>query len=242
MTKTQTAEVEAIGLLESGFIWKVFYVCAALALLSIAISGAGRLLGRSIAMAGHTDDPTPAEIVIGNNVLAVPRNMIRFENARHAGVTTRLDLYMRWPDLGGYTDSARDDFNHAGDAPIVFATITERMMSRDMSGRFEPIYSQLTAPTGATEAGDLAVRTFTKASGYMNEVLLTAPLSGGQVYAVRCLDTAAAAQSLTPCERDIHLGDDLSVSYRFPRSLLADWKALDAAVASRVAGMIRTAR
>ena len=52
-----------------------------LALLSLLISVGGNWLGRSIALAGHTDDTTIHEIVIGNNVISVPANAIRFERA-----------------------------------------------------------------------------------------------------------------------------------------------------------------
>jgi len=238
-----SAEPVSRPILESGFVWRVFYVFAALAVLSVAISVAGRYAGRAIAMAGHTDDTSLAEIVIGNDVLSVPRNMIRFETARQGGVTGRLDLYMRWPDLSGYTDAARAQFNHAaGSADILFVSLTPRMMSRDMSGRYGPIYSQLTEATGSTMAGGLAIRRFIETSGYGNEILVTGERRVGDPWLARCLDGSAAAESLAPCERDVHVGEDLSLSYRFPRQLLRDWKMLDEAVMARVNGMIRTAQ
>ncbi|TIT92636.1 MAG: hypothetical protein E5W55_17720, partial [Mesorhizobium sp.] len=43
---------------DSTFMKRVFYAFAALALLSVAISVGGKWLGRSIAMAGYTDDTT----------------------------------------------------------------------------------------------------------------------------------------------------------------------------------------
>ena len=49
------------------------------------------------------------------------------------------------------------------------------------------------------------------------------------------------AQSLAPCERDIQVGDDLSLTYRFPQELLADWQALDAAVTAKAARFLKTA-
>src|SRR5688572_16804388 len=50
----------------SRFMLRVFAVCIALALLSGGISLVGKWIGHSIAMAGHTDDATLREIVIGN--------------------------------------------------------------------------------------------------------------------------------------------------------------------------------
>lgn len=242
MSNVATADIESRQLLDSTFIWRVFFIFSALALIALAIATAGRFAGHSIAMAGHTDDTSLAEIVIGNNVLAAPRNMIRFEQARKGGVATRLDLYLRWPDLTGYTDAARDDFNHAGDRKnIVFVSLSESMMSRDMSGRYEPIYSELTeASTDAAPKG-LVARRFTEKSGYANEMLYVGETTGRAPFVVRCLVGETAAQSLAPCERDIHVGKGLSLLYRFPHELLGDWKRLDQSMGRLAKWMLKTA-
>src|SRR5262245_55804878 len=83
----------------SAFMPRLLCAFAALAILSAGISIAGRWLGRTIALAGHTEDTTVHEIHIGNNVLAVPANAIRFDRERRDGVADRLDLYLRWPDM-----------------------------------------------------------------------------------------------------------------------------------------------
>ena len=242
MSKAATADIDSRQLLDSTFIWRVFFAFSALALIAVAIATAGRYAGHSIAMAGHTDDTSLAEIVIGNNVLAAPRNMIRFEQARKGGVMQRLDLYLRWPDLAGYSDAARDDFNHAGDQKnIVFVSVSEAMMSRDMSGRFAPIYSELTEPSDEAAPKGLVARRFTEKSGYANEVLFVGEMPGHAPFVVRCLDGETAAQSLAPCERDIHVGQGLSLLYRFPRELLGDWKRLDQAMGRLAKWMLKTA-
>ena len=242
MSNVATADIESRQLLDSTFIWRVFFIFSALALIALAISTAGRFAGHSIAMAGHTDDTSLAEIVIGNNVLAAQRNMIRFEQARKGGVATRLDLYLRWPDLTGYTDAARDDFNHAGDRKnIVFVSLSESMMSRDMSGRYEPIYSELTESSNDAAPKGLVARRFTEKSGYANEVLYVGETAGRAPFVVRCLAGETAAQSLAPCERDIHVGQGLSMLYRFPRELLGDWKRLDQSMGRLAKWMLKTA-
>ena len=101
MTSSSAAEPQATHLLDARFMWRVFWVFAGLAILSMCISIAGRYAGRAIAMAGHTDDTTLAKVVIGDKVVAAPHNMIRFSSARRSGAAARLDLYMRWPRLDG---------------------------------------------------------------------------------------------------------------------------------------------
>ncbi|TPI44007.1 hypothetical protein FJ414_04170 [Mesorhizobium sp. B3-1-6] len=236
-TAAESAEFQVV---DSTLMRRVFYVFAALALLSVAISVGGKWLGRSIAMAGYTDDMTVRQIVMGNNLISVPANFIRFDQARRDGIASRLDLYLRYPEMDGYSTAARDDFNHATTRKIIFLSFEPRMMSRDMSGRFAPIYSALVEKPGTPGPGGTTVYAFTEKSGCLNEVLAVAERPGKDPFVARCLSGPSAEESLAPCERDIQVGDDLSLTYRFPRELLANWPALDAAIAAKVASILKT--
>lgn len=244
MQRAVAAEpVPEVRSLDSAFMWRVFYAFGALALLSVAISIGGKWLGKSIALAGHTDDTTVFEIVIGNNVVSAPANAIRFERDRRDGITERLDLYLHWPDMRGYSAALRDDFNNVGGSrSIVFLTLEERMMSRDMSGRYDPIYRSLIEPGGRSGPSGVTFFDFVEKSGYVDEVLAVAPRQGGEPFVARCLTGESATESLAPCERDIQVGDDLSLTYRFPAELLNDWSALDQAVAGQARKLIRSGK
>lgn len=235
------ADFRSVRAIDATLMMKVFYVFLGMALLSVAISIGGKFVGRSIALAGHTDDTTIHQIIIGKNLITAPANAIRFERSRSDGPASRLDLYFRWPQLDGYSAEARDAFNNAGNGrSIVFVSIEESMMSRDMSGRFAPIYSSLIVKPGVPGPGDVTLYGFSEKSGYLNEVLAVA--GGPQApFVARCLSGAGAEESLAPCERDIQVGEGLSLSYRFPKELLADWRALDAAIREK-AGMMVTVR
>ena len=238
MTK---AAAQQFRIVDSSLMMKVFYGFALLALLSAAISLSGKWIGHSIAMAGYTDDPTPREIVIGNNVIVVPSNMIRFEQARRDGIAPRLDLYLRYPQMDGYSGAARDDFNGTdGRRTILFLSFEPQAMSRDMSGRLAPIYSKLVEQEGTPGPGGTMRYRFTYQSGYLDEVLVVAERAGETPFVARCLAGPAAGQSLAPCERDVLVGDGLSLTYRFPEPLLREWKALDAAVLAEAGHMLQT--
>ena len=192
-------------------------------------------------MAGYTDDHTNREIVIGNNVIDVPANFIRFERARRDGVASRLDLYMRYPEMDGYSASARDDFNGVGGKKnIIFLSFEEQIMSRDMSGRFAPIYSRLIAQPAAPGPGGTTLYSFKPKTGYLNEVLAVAQRAGKDPFVARCLSGPSAGESLAPCERDVLVGDGLSLTYRFPMELLGQWQALDAAIMAEAAHVLKT--
>lgn len=243
MKNSITLDDGEVKLVDSSFMMRVFYGFLAMALLSVAISVGGKWFGRSVSLAGHTEDTTIHETVIGNDVVAAPANAIRFERARRDGIADRLDLYLRWPDLRGYSAETRDDFNHAGGSRrILFLTFEHRMMSRDMSGRFEPIYRSLIEDKGTPAPGGLVLYEFKPNSGYLNEVLAVAETATGQPFVARCLIGMSAEESLAPCERDLHVGDNLSLTYRFPRELLQGWRALDAAVLARAGDFVSTAR
>jgi len=229
--------------IDSSLMMKVFYAFSALVLLSLAISLGGRWFGHSIAMAGYTDDATIHEIVIGKDVLSVPANAIRFDRARHNGAAARLDLYLRYPQMDGYSEAARDDFNgEKKERNILFLSFEERMMSRDMSGRFAPIYSALIEQPGTPGAGGITRYAFKEKSGYLNEMLAVAYRPGKDPFVARCLTGRSAADSLAPCERDVHVGDELSLTYRFPEELLGDWQALDEAISAETARILKSAR
>lgn len=213
----------------------------------IAVSGligfGGRLAGHTIALAGYTDATTRYEIVIGNNVIAAPANVIRQARARRDGVAARLDLYLRWPEMDGYSEAARDDFNNKdGARRLVFLSFEPKTMSRDMSGRWEPIYRMLVTAQGKAGPAGIAFHDFTPRSGYADETLAVAQRPGAEPFVARCLTGAGAAASLAPCERDITVGDEMSLTYRFPESGLKDWPQLEAAVRRAAAGLIRSAR
>lgn len=240
MSKPATGTPE-FTVVDSAVMMKVFYAFAVVALLSIAISIAGKWLGRSIAMGGYSDDAKVYEVVIGNNVLALPANVIRFDKARRDGVTDRADLYLRYPQMDGYSAAARDDFNNArGQRTILFLTFEQQAMSRDMSGRYAPIYSSLIMQPGKSGPGGTTFYDFSEKSGYLNETLAVAQRPGREPFVARCLAGPSAEQSLAPCERDVLVGERLSLTYRFPKEFLADWPALDAAVLAFAARALKT--
>lgn len=240
---SEAATVEDFVPVRSRFMARVFYACIGMALLSAAIFVAGAWAGRTISLAGHTDDTRLHEIVIGNNVLSVPANAIRFESARRDGVASRLDLYLRWPQMDGYSEEARDAFNHAdGRRDILFLSFEEQMMSRDMSGRLEPIYRTLIEGPGRAGPAGLTVHTLSAESGFVDEVLIVGDDHTKQPFVARCVSGEAARQSLAPCERDIHVGDGLSLVYRMPAELAPSWREVEQEVRKAAARFLRTGR
>ncbi|AYG66330.1 MULTISPECIES: hypothetical protein [unclassified Rhizobium] len=224
--------IEERPLISSGFVHRLTAGVAVLATLTVAISIGGHWLGEKISLAGHTTDAKPISVTIGDDALRLAANTIRFPSERVDGTVERIDLYLTWPQMQGYSEADRlrfDDISQS--SSLIFLQISQSTMSRDMSGRLEPIYSQLM--DGAAYAGPfgLTAHRLRADAGYNGEVLLTAPRPGESDYAVRCLLASPPAQATSgDCQRDVKLGKDLSVLYRFSSNQLGDWRAMDAAV------------
>ncbi len=216
----------------SGFAWRMFMVIAVMSAITLVISIGGRMVGDALATGGHALSTEIHTIEIAGNTLTIPENIIRFKTQRVSGRLERLDLYLLYPQMTGYTQETKDWFNdRTEDRRLVFMTLEESQMSRDMSGRLDPIYRVITRPAASrTEAG-LEIHEFLPSAGYSNEELLVSPASDGAArFVVRCMTGAETAIALGVCERDIRVGDNLSLTYRFPRTMLSQWRQLEANV------------
>src|SRR5690349_11483340 len=109
--------------------WGGVATIAVLAIVVIVAAGVAveRLVRHyhdSVALAGHTADPSPIAITIAGADLAIPGNMIRNSRQRHAGKAERVDLLLDWPGLEGYSDETAGDFRNGSPlAPLIYVSI-----------------------------------------------------------------------------------------------------------------------
>ncbi len=224
-------------LLSSRFLTKLTVGIAVLCALTIAISVAGRMFGDTMVLAGHTTEKTPYQIVIGRDVLELPANVIRFESARKNGAQDAVDTYFAWPGMSGYSESTRTIFDQTDSARgLIFAQAAQATMSRDMSGRYEPIYRRLIEGSPVPGPGGLVSYRIRSGAGYASELLYVDPQGGLRPYVVRCLIDGVEASGFstqTGCQRDIFIGEDLSLTYRFSIDLLPSWQQIEKDVRER---------
>ncbi len=229
---SSAAMIEERPLISSGFVYRLAAGIVVLAALTVAISIGGHWLGGKISLAGHTTDTKPISVTVGEDTMRLAANTIRFPSERMDGAAERVDLYLTWPQMQGYSEADRMRFDDISQSSsLIFLQISQSTMSRDMSGRLEPIYSQLM--DGAAHAGPfgLTAHRLRADAGYNGEVLLTAQRPGEPDYVVRCLLPPSPAMATSgDCQRDVKAGKDLSVLYRFSSNHLGDWRAMDAAV------------
>ncbi|MGK6316803.1 hypothetical protein [Neorhizobium sp. DT-125] len=219
-------------LISSRFLYRLTAIVAVLVALTVAIGIGGHWFGQRIALAGHTEGTEELLIRIGQDELSLPANTIRFRDQRRSGVAERVDLYLTWPELKGYSADLRPRFDDiAQSSALIFLQLSQSTMSRDMSGRLDPIYSKLFDGEPQPVNFGLTLHRLRSDSGYGNEIVLSARRPGAPDYVVRCLLPGSGENPTSgDCQRDIHIGQDLTVLYRFSSALLKDWQHIDAAV------------
>lgn len=231
------ASVDQAPLLSPSFVWRVTGAIILLCLLTLAISLAGRFYGQSMSLVGHTSDTDILEFIVGQNTIRLPANTIRFESERSPGIQKSLNTYFTWPDMKGYSEETRATFNQTeGKSRLIFAHLAPAAMSADMSARVEPIYSRLIEGSPVAGPAGLVSYRMRPNTGYANELLYMEKGGGPPPYAVRCLiegKTANGFKTQTGCQRDIAIGQDLSLTYRFSIELLPQWQAIETAIRTR---------
>ncbi|WP_342452001.1 hypothetical protein [Ciceribacter sichuanensis] len=228
-------------LISNRFLFIVTSAIAALALLSLAVHVFGRSFGQELVLAGHSDSTASFTVAIGQDQLQLEANTTRFEDQRRDGESERIDLYLLWPEMTGYSKDLRRRFDDiASTDSLIFLQLSQSTMSRDMSGRVEPIYSLLFGGSPQNGPAGLTLHKFRRGTGYDNETLLTADLPDGTRYAVRCILPADPSLATSgDCQRDIHVGKDLTVLYRFSSLMLKDWLAIDTAIRGHIEARIK---
>lgn len=220
------------ALISNRLLFRITVVIGLLAVFASALSIAGRWLGDDLVLGGNTESREIHHIIVGQDVLSLPANVIRFDTQRKTGPAESVSIYLSWPELEGYSRSNAALFSdpHRSDR-LIFAEFSQSVMSRDMSGRVEPIYSKLFAGTPAEGPAGLTVHKLSRKSGFGDERLLTGQLADGETYAVRCLIPADIGDATAAdCLRDVHVGRDLTLLYRFSSSLLPQWQEIDKAI------------
>ena len=236
VNKPLSPQPEFSPLLSPHLAYKVTAVIGLLATLVLAISLSSQWLGENLARAGHTSSRESFDIFIGQDHLRLPANVIRFESQRATGVVERVDLYLTWPTLEGYSDEIRHVFDDL-DQPekLIFIQAAQSTMSRDMSGRIEPIYRHVLKANPQPGPAGLTRYDAKPSSSYAGETFFTAVRPGRPPFVLRCiLPESPASSTSADCQRDFHAGKDMSILYRFSAKLLPEWQAIDAAMESFV--------
>jgi len=192
-------------------------------------------------ISGNTPKPTISDeitiVTVGGVDFAVPANYTIYPRARRGGEREQLSLYAMWPTLTGYAPSRREEFiENAADTRRIDIVIEVRRSPFTERDRLERLYLPLTLdPQGERSPYELIKYQFaerrpdTPTNGYADkELYVGAGEAGGQVV-LMCFQERDDIPS-PECFREYAFNDRVTVTYRFKRPYLPEWRAIDARV------------
>lgn len=236
LAKSRMDEANKPDKISASLLRKILITAMTLLIAALAMFASAHFFGDNLSRAGHSSSTAELEIVIGNEYVKVPANKIRFYSQRNSGAHEKLDLYIHWPSLSGYQDNLSADFNNSTENKnLVFVSIEPRNMSHDMSGRVAPIYTQFFEGRAQPTNTGLVKQALSAKGGFIDEDLYYAA-SSPYPFATRCVREIA---STTPfCIRDIHVGKNLMITYRFHQKHLGEWIELEQSIRALTKSMI----
>ena len=175
--------------------------------------------------------PRPVHVIVGTVPLSVPYDLVRFPGQRRDAAVDRLELVLRWPPHSA--SGAGQATGRAGDTDVLIA-LSPPDDSLNPTRRLGAIYHRLLDPATLNAPQGLTGRRFVPDSGYEGEELFYDPASPTS-YFVRCAPPITDQPGT--CLREIRLTDRLDVVYRFPRSLLGQWRRLDETISALLAAI-----
>ena len=205
--------------------------------LIVGLRAAMNAYYESAVLSGFTADTTPVELVMAGEPLAIPANMIRSARTRRGGDTERVELAVHWPSLGGFSEDLAEVFRgESGSSPVIYLSISAREMAADSTGRLADVYARFFVGPASPGPNGLVGRQLSDESGYGGEIIYFTPAEA-YPFVARCIADPEAGVPAT-CLRDINVGGNLMLLYRFDRSLLAEWAELDAGMRGLATGIL----
>jgi hypothetical protein len=179
--------------------------------------------------AAPTSIDTPVTLKVGSQQFTIPANYLPYASARKGGSFSEVRLIALLPDLEGYSSAQSEEFSPDKADSRLLNIRMRAQVALDERSRLDRIYlPQVQSPNGAPGPYELTQYTFNPNSSYRDEELFVGQTDGGPAV-IRCArplsDSLAAS-----CLREQPVGTGVSVSYRFKRTHLAEWRAIDKAV------------
>jgi hypothetical protein len=165
-------------------------------------------------------DAPALPIIVADTLFRVPPRALRFALQRRPGRQDRLDLVFFWPALTPAADPSSEDL--AAAAGRIFLTITPNEGILSPAERLKTVYPRYAATTRNVGPDGLTVMAFLDDTPYQGEDLLYDEAAPDR-FLVRCTRDRGAVSGSCLFERNV---GQTVVTLRFPRALLAQWRAL----------------
>ncbi|MFN0022715.1 MAG: hypothetical protein ACKVS5_02320 [Parvularculaceae bacterium] len=184
----------------------------------------------------------PIAVAVGDMNFAFPANYTIYPRDRRGGPREEVWLYALWPTLSGYAPSRREDFiENAPDTRRVDILIAQRTSPFTERERIDILYMPQTidqrgsrTPFNLIKYEFKEQRANVPTSGYADAELYLGESDDAQVIALFCYKQRDDLPS-PECWRELELSPAVTLTYRFKRPYLAEWRKIDAEVRAFVA-------
>ena len=188
------------------------------------------ILPAPIAWIQSRPDPTPVTrpvpLSVGGKRFLIPANYIVYSAERQGGQHRRVSLAALMPDFRGFSLA---EAHHFADDSARSQVVHLRIWADDLA-LSEPaqlrrvLLTFVTRPQGQAGPFGLTQYSFRSDNGYRGQDLFVG-VYHGRTIVLRCWRMAAT--DLAPdCMRDLRLGHDVVLSYRFKRAYLSQWREI----------------
>jgi hypothetical protein len=175
----------------------------------------------------------PLPITVAGELFNVPPAAIRLATQRHAGPQERLDLAFLWPSLSPPDPTARPTLNEEPNTlDRLFVTVAPANATVLPAERINTIFRRYLADERFESPDGLTIMSFRDGTPYQGEDLYL-DAAAPERFITRCTRPGAGG---TPgmCLYEQRIGS-ASVTVRFPREWLSDWRALARAIERLIA-------
>jgi len=179
----------------------------------------------------------PVTFTVAQQPFKIPTNFTVFPRDRRGGEREEVALYALWPTMAGYSPARREAFiENQPDTGRIDIQITKRMSAFNEQERIDRLYlPQTIDKRGSRTPHQLMKYEFAEqrsnvpTNGYSDTELFLGEATDEKIIALICFKEKEEIRS-PECWREYELTPGVSVTYRFKRPYLAEWRAIDARV------------
>ena len=198
------------------------------------------ILPAPIAWIEARPDPTsgtrPVHLNVGGKQFLIPANYIIYSDERQGGQHLRVILAALMPDFHGYSRAEAWQFTNDGaQSRVVHLRIwADNLALSEPAQLHRVLLTFVTSPHGQPGPFGLTQYRFRHDNGYRGQDLFVG-VYDGQTIVLRCWRIVSTNHA-PDCMRDLRLGHNVSLSYRFKRTYLSQWRQIAQGVSRLVAG------
>lgn len=187
----------------------------------------------------HSPNPEPVDVMISKTTFKIPQNLIRRSKQRTTGRHEIIDLYFQWPTLAGYNRKDAHVFENTDQlGSLIFVSLFEADPPNSAERRLEGIYRRFFTGKAWRGPDGLIGQKLDPSSGYQSEDVFYAR-NDEEIFVTRCLQEEEAKKNkvLPSCLYDFQVEERITVTIRFHRSLLPEWRQIDSKLRRQLISM-----